>query len=378
MEKIGLYIHIPFCKSKCYYCDFTTMPYQDKRIDEYFELLKKEIKLYKDIRENFVIDTIFLGGGTPTYVDSKYLLEIDDLIRNTFKIDNRIEYTIEVNPETIDLQKIKDYKKIGINRISLGVQTFNDKLLMQLGRAHKKDDILRSYELFRQNKFNNISLDLIMGLPEQSIEDIKYDLQMIKKLSPEHLSYYDLIIEGNTRFNFLLKNRKIDLPTEDDNRLFYNEIIRELKDMGLNQYEISNFSSIGFESKHNLKYWNVEKYIGIGIGSSGYIYNTRYTNTNRYKDYKNKIEDGYKPVEYRENLTKKDKIFEKIIMNMRLVKGISLNELNEKYGYDILEKNSKLIDEYINLNMIVLENGYLRFLENGFNISNKFFVDIEI
>lgn len=378
MEKIGLYIHIPFCKSKCYYCDFTTMPYQEKRIMEYFELLKDEILLYKNISNDYLIDTIYLGGGTPSYVNSKYIKDLNLLIKKTFNLCENLEYTIETNPETITVEKLNDYKLIGINRISLGVQTFNNKILNNIGRNHKKEDILNSYRLLRDNKFKNISMDLIMGLPGQTIKDIDYDLSMIKELSPEHLSYYDLIIEKNTRLNYLLKNKKIFTPTEEENRFFYHKIIKELQKINLYQYELSNFSKKNFMSQHNLKYWNVEKYLGIGIGASGYLYNTRYTNATKYLDYKNLITNEKKPVIFSEQLTNEDKIFEKIIMNMRLNKGLSIDELKENYNYNIFEKNKELIENFIELNLLILEDGYLKFSENGFNISNKFFVDIII
>lgn len=382
MKKLGIYVHIPFCKEKCYYCDFITMPYQEKRIGEYFSLLEKEIYMhmgqFKNYYDNYIVDSIYFGGGTPSFVNSKYIVNLISLLKKTFFIKDNIEFTIETNPDTLSKFKLDDYLNSGINRISLGVQTFNDNILNSLGRNHSSDTILNDIEIIRKIGFENLSLDLIMGLPKQKLSDIKNDLQIIKEISPNHISYYDLIIEKNTRFNKLYKEKKLILPTEDENRKFYNKIIYLLNKMCLKQYEISNFAIKGYESKHNLKYWNLNEYLGFGIGASGYINNYRYTNEYRYKEYKNKISNNLLPIYTKEYLTEENKIFEKIIMNMRLTEGLSLTELKTKFNYDLLENNKNIIEKYINLNLLNLKNNQLSFTEEGFNISNKFFIDINI
>ncbi|MFY9282576.1 MAG: radical SAM family heme chaperone HemW [Miniphocaeibacter sp.] len=378
MKKLGIYVHIPFCKEKCYYCDFITMPYQEKRIGEYFSLLEKEVYMYKDKFKNYTIDSIYFGGGTPSFVDSKYIIDLILLLKKYFFIEENIEFTIETNPDTLDKYKLNDYINYGINRISLGVQTFNDNILKILGRNHSSETIINDIEIIKEVGFKNLSLDLIMGLPKQKLSNIKNDLQIIKEISPKHISYYDLIIEENTRFNKLYKEKKLLLPTDDENRKFYKNIISSLNSMNLNQYEISNFAVTGFESKHNLKYWLVNEYLGLGIGASSYIHNYRYTNEYRYKEYKNKINKDVLPIQAKEYLTYNNKIFEKIIMNMRLVTGLSLKELKSEYNYDIFEKNEKIINEYIKQNLLILHNDRLSFTEEGFNISNKFFIDINI
>lgn len=378
MKKLGIYVHIPFCKEKCYYCDFITMPYQEKRIGEYFSLLEKEVYMYKDKFKNYTIDSIYFGGGTPSFVDSKYIIDLILLLKKYFFIEENIEFTIETNPDTLDKYKLNDYINYGINRISLGVQTFNDTILKILGRNHSSETIINDIEIIKEVGFKNLSLDLIMGLPKQKLSNIKNDLQIIKEISPKHISYYDLIIEKNTRFNKLYKEKKLLLPTDDENRKFYKNIISSLNSMNLNQYEISNFAVTGFESKHNLKYWLVNEYLGLGIGASSYIHNYRYTNEYRYKEYKNKINNDVLPIQAKEYLTYNNKIFEKIIMNMRLVTGLSLKELKSEYNYDIFDKNEKIINEYIKQNLLILHNDRLSFTEEGFNISNKFFIDINI
>ncbi|WP_099203171.1 radical SAM family heme chaperone HemW [Miniphocaeibacter massiliensis] len=378
MKEIGLYIHIPFCKSKCLYCDFTTMPYQDKRIDEYFKLLLTEIEMYKNKLEDCIIDTIYIGGGTPSYVDSKYIVEVNNIICKYFNISKDLEYTIEINPGTISYDKINDYKRIGINRTSIGVQSFNDDLLKSLGRSHNTNIVFNDLSMLRKAGFKNISFDLMMGLPNQTIDDIFYDIKNINILNPEHISWYSLIIEENTRFHKLCKEDKLSLPDEEKDREIYSVIISELEKFNLVQYEISNFSKKGYESKHNLKYWNVKEYLGIGIGASGYLEWHRYTNVNKYNEYKNLIHKGEKPLSNIEKLNTKDKIFEKIIMNMRLTKGVNINELKETFGYDIIKLNKNILENYMKLGFIEIINGNILFTQSGFNISNKFFVDINI
>lgn len=378
MKKLGIYIHVPFCEQKCFYCDFTTMPYQDKRIDEYFKLLEREINLYQDDYSQYEVDTIYIGGGTPSYVNPIYIEKISNMILKKFNHSKNIEFTIEANPSSIDLYKLNKYLEIGINRISLGVQTFNDKILKSIGRNHCSEDVFKDIEIIRKIGFKNISLDLIMGLPEQTIDDINHDLEIIEDISPNHISYYDLIIEKNTRLHKLYNDKEIILPDENTNRKFYNEIIHKLLEYELKQYEISNFAREGYESKHNLKYWNLEEYLSFGISAAGFFNNIRYNNELRYKNYKSKIENGLKPINIEDNLSTKDKIFEQIIMNMRLTKGLDIEMLYNKYNFDIYKKNNKLIKDYISRELIKERNGFLIFTEEGFNISNRFFIDLVI
>lgn len=378
MKKIGLYIHIPFCMDKCFYCDFATMPYQDKRIPEYFELLEKEIDMYRDLGEEFIIDSIYIGGGTPTYVDSVYIKKILERIRTIFKIDENAEITIEGNPKTINKTKVQSYKSVGINRISLGVQSFNDNLVEKLGRYHRLNDVIEDINLLREYDFNNINLDLMFSIPDQSIEDIKYDIEIIKKIKPEHISWYSLIIEENTKFNRLYKQGLIKPMDDDLEQEAYLYIIDELKKIGLNHYEISNFAFKNYESYHNKKYWNCDNYLGLGLSAAGYIRDLRYVNHSNWKKYKESIINGKLPINSREILTKEDKIFEYIIMRLRLRDGLNLSYIQNIYNYDFYNENLDLIESYIKNNLMEIRDGFLKFTSEGFYISNNFFVNMNI
>ncbi len=378
MKKLGLYIHIPFCASKCLYCDFPTLPYQEKRFDEYFKYLFKEIELFSEKLTFYELDSIYLGGGTPNYVPSKKIIELDGIIKSKFNISQDLEYTIEGNPDFINGQNSSDYLSCGINRISIGVQTFEDSLLSKIGRTHKGEDAFQNILLLKEHGFSNINLDFIVGLPNQSYSDILNDLKLIEKLDVPHISYYDLIIEENTRFHYEYIKNNLTLPTEEENRAIYHNIIDELKKFGLSQYEISNFSKKGFQSRHNLKYWENKEYLAFGLGAAGYLNNIRYKNTSDYKKYITTVKDGNLPRVSIERLTLEDKIFEKIIMNMRLVEGVSRKELLEEFNYDIFEKNKTTIEEYERLGLIRLKDDTISFTKLGFDISNKFFTDLLI
>ncbi len=365
----GIYIHIPFCDYKCNYCDFSTMTKQYKRIDEYFNLLKKEIIMYQNLTEK--IDTIYIGGGTPNLVDSKYIEEVYKFLNESFNLQLK-EFTIECNPEFVTKEKIESYKNIGINRISLGVQTFNEKYNDFLGRGHKISDVLNSFEII-SNYIDNISIDLIFGFPKQTLESIDNDLKYINKLNPNHISWYNMILEPGTKFykEFEEKNRNEDLEYE-----MYLKICNSLQNY--NHYEISNFAKDTYESKHNKIYWRDEEYYGLGLSSSGYINQKRYTNEFYFPNYKKKILKNEKPVNFFEKIDLEKRKFEFIITNMRLKQGLDLREYKEKFSVDLYMNNKKMIDDWINRGLLNHENGYITFTDRGFFVSNSFFIDILI
>ncbi|WDC83899.1 radical SAM family heme chaperone HemW [Caloramator sp. mosi_1] len=271
----GLYIHIPFCKSKCYYCDFNSVTNTEYQ-DEYIDVLIKEIDSLEE--ENF--DTIFIGGGTPT------ILSIKNMEKLLYKLEKftPIEYTIEANPGTLNNEKLRLLKAYGINRISMGLQSTNNNILNSLGRIHTYEEFLNNYNEARSLGFNNINLDLMFNLPNQSVNDFLKSLMKVIELKPQHISCYSLIIEENTLFEELYQKGKLNLLDEEEERLLYHTMIKTLEKYGYQQYEISNFSMPGFECKHNIIYWNDDDYVGVGAGAHSYINGIRYSN---FKDIKN-------------------------------------------------------------------------------------------
>ena len=338
------YIHIPFCKTICSYCDFCKFYYDKKWTLKYLEQLQKEIALnYKDEKVN----TIYIGGGTPTsldYNELKYLLDIVKKLR----LNNSYEYTIEANVETLDLDKIKLLKEYGINRVSIGVESIVEKNIKFLDRHHTKEDVVRAIDLLKQEGINNINIDLIYALPHQTIDDLKVDLDFFLSLDIPHISTYSLMIEPHTKL-YINHEQNIDETLDLD---MYNYICRVLKDSGYTHYEISNFSKINFESKHNLTYWNNEEYYGFGVGASGYVDNIRYDNTRSINKYLNGV--------YRFNEEEVDfntKVENEFILGFRKLKGINKKNFYNKYKIDIdsldvikrLKLEEKLLEDRDNI-----------------------------
>lgn len=373
MEKIGIYIHIPFCKKKCFYCDFTAFQNLESWIDSYFENLKKEIILYQK-NMNVEVDSIYIGGGTPTYVDYYYIIELVEILKN-FDLSNVKEFTIEANPNSLTLDKLKAYKNLGINRISLGVQSFDDKVLKKIGRDHNKEIVLKDIENIRKAGFKNLSLDMILNLPGGNFDSIKNDLEIIKKINPEHLSYYSLILEKGSHFYSLYKKNKLDLMDDDLERDIFSYIEKYLKNFGLNRYEISNFSKKGFESYHNKKYWSEGGYLAFGLGSSGFLSNVRYNNVKNFVKYEKLINQGKFPIEFREFISKDEREKEYIIFKLREVEGINLKEFENIFGYSLLEKYSEPVEKFLKLGFFKIDDR-IRFTYKGFDLSNEFYIEI--
>ena len=280
-KEIGIYVHIPFCKRKCDYCDFISFSNKDSKIQEYIEAVKKEIELQKIKSE---ITTIYVGGGTPSYIESKYIKEIIEEIKKK-NVSNKAEITIEINPGTVTLEKLRDYKENGINRLSIGLQTTQNNLLKQIGRIHDFEQFVETYKMARKEGFKNINVDLMLGLPNQRIKDLKDSLEKVIELQPEHISVYSLIVEEGTPICNKIEKGDLELPEEELERNMYWYVKNTLELNGYKHYEISNFARKGYESKHNLNCWNQKEYIGIGLAAHSYRDITRYSNTEQMGEY---------------------------------------------------------------------------------------------
>ena len=360
----GLYIHIPFCNKICNYCDFTKMVSSNDYKTKYINRLKEEIN--SKINDLKGIDTIFIGGGTPNSLSIELLEELLVLI-NDFNKKSK-ETTIELNPELISLEQINLFKKYGINRISIGVESFNDRLLKLLGRNHNKELVYEKIKLLKDNGFNNINIDLIFGIPTETIDDVKYDLKCFKELDLKHLSYYSLILEDKTIFSHWIDNKKIQLLDDDVVADMYDYINKYMMDNGYHHYEISNYARPGFESIHNKLYWTEQEYVGIGLGASGFINKYRYTNNKIMKDYFLKFE------EKRDYISLDEEKSEYLIFGLRLVDGISIKEYKEKYNSDPFEDFN--LNKLIKNNLLILDNDNIRIHPDKLFISNLVFEEL--
>lgn len=367
-NEIGIYVHIPFCKQKCYYCDFVSYCNKDDKIEPYIKTLIKEIEM-QNIKSN--INTIYIGGGTPSYIDSKYITEIMDKIKKKNVIEN-VEITIEVNPGTVTRGKLEDYKNSGINRLSIGSQTANNKLLKQIGRIHNYEEFLETYKIAREVGFNNINVDLILGLPNQRIQDLKNSLDEVIKLSPEHISVYSLIIEDGTPIKTQIENGKLQLPDEETERNMYWYVKNTLELNGYKHYEISNFAKNGYESKHNMNCWNQDEYIGFGISAHSYRNITRYSNTDNINEYIRNIKSD-SPEKNRiihevQKLEDTEKEF--MLLGLRKIDGVSISEFKDRFGdnpiYLYRNELKKLSDE----NLIKVDENNIKLTNKGIDLAN--------
>lgn len=363
MKNIGVYIHIPFCKKKCDYCDFTSYCNKENLIKEYIEKLKEEIKVELNKKE-YNIKTIYIGGGTPSFIDSKYIVEIINIIKEKQKLED-MEITIEINPGTVTENKLLDYKNVGINRISIGLQETNNKLLKQIGRIHTYEEFLQTYNLARKIGFKNINVDLMLGLPNQSIVDIKNSLNKIMTLNPEHISVYSLILEEGTKLYSKYENKEVELPDEELERNMYWYVKNTLENNGYIHYEISNFCKDGYHSKHNISCWNQEEYIGFGVNAHSYIDGARYSNTESIEGY---IENFDKIVHEKQTIEDMQK--EYMLLGLRKIQGISVQEFKNKFGENpiFLFRNefSKLVEEYL----LIVDGDYIRLTNKGLDLAN--------
>lgn len=376
-EELGIYIHIPFCMQKCLYCDFVSYINKSECVKEYINCMIKEIQSYDFKKYN--ITTIYIGGGTPSFIESDYIKEIINVIQNKLeKNDTRwedIEITIEANPGTVTLEKLNVYKNIGINRISLGLQATQDRLLKQIGRIHNYQDFLEAYELIKKVGFNNINVDLMIGLPNQSIKDLKESLEKIIKLTPNHISVYSLIIEDGTPISKLLDEGKIELPDEEIERQMYWYVKNKLELNGYNHYEISNFSKKGKESKHNLNCWKQKQYIGIGAAAHSYFKDIRYSNTNNIEEYIKNIKENNieKNKKIEEKQTIEDKKNEFMMLGFRMIEGVDIADFKAKFVdnplYVYREKIKKLTDE----GLIEVDLNNIKLTNKGLDLANVVF-----
>lgn len=357
----GLYIHIPFCERKCAYCDFTSYEGKFSLGSDYCDKIISEIKSH----DKYDVDTVYFGGGTPSSVDSKIICRILDCAYSHFNIDKNAEITIEVNPASVTADKLSDYKKSGINRISMGAQSFNDDELKTLGRLHSAQDIYDTYNLIRSCGFDNVSLDLMFGLPNQTLQKLGHSIECMLLLKPEHISCYGLKIEEGTPFYNKMKSGEIS-PLEDDNFAdLYDYVCTRLTDAGYVQYEISNFCLPDKYSRHNSRYWKCSEYIGVGAGASSYIDNVRSKNTDDLLDYKNEVE---------EILSTQDKMSEFVIFGLRMTDaGISIEEFKNRFGKDIYDVFGKQFLKYERF--ITRDGDVLKLKRNAYYVSNAILAD---
>ena len=403
-KELGIYIHIPFCQHKCDYCDFISFSHKQKFIKNYMEAVKKEIGNYfkdKTLLETYTVTTIYIGGGTPSYINSKYICEImhvleENLKNNMVKMED-MEITIEVNPGTVNKEKLEQYRNAKINRLSIGLQSTNNEMLKQIGRIHTYEQFLETYQMAKEVGFENINVDLMIGLPNQTIEDIKRSLQEIVQLNPTHISVYSLIIEEGTVIAQKIENHQLQEMDEELERNMYWYVKNTLELNDYTHYEISNFAKEGKESKHNMNCWRQKEYIGIGLAAHSYLNYVRYTNTSEMEQYvtrmnnlngqivndilklsKNKekasLEEKEKNIETTYEIEEvqdvEDRKKEYMLLGLRTIEGVSISKFKEKYIDNPIFLFRKELEKLVEEKLVAIDGDYIRLTNKGLDLAN--------
>lgn len=396
MNGLEIYIHIPFCVKKCDYCDFLSAPADLETKEKYVEALINEIKLNKNKMSEYVVDTVFIGGGTPSLLEENQISKIMSVLRDNCNMSENPEITIECNPGTITESKLLEYKKSGINRISFGLQSANDKELKSIGRIHNYAGFLESYNLARKCGFDNINVDLMSALPGQTLKSYEETLNKVVRLEPEHISAYSLIVEENTLMYDRVKKAQIKginiLPDEESERKMYYLTNNILRSNGYRKYEISNYSKPGKECKHNIGYWQRKEYLGFGIGAASLYKENRYNNisdinkyievlTNNIKEnsinnvgnsseVENQVNILNSIVKNLQQLTERDRMEEFMFLGLRMMEGVSMEKFERYFGKPYMEVYGKVQKRMEDKRFLINDNGYVKLTEFGIDLSN--------
>lgn len=386
MSKMELYVHIPFCVQKCAYCDFLSMPAESTVKQAYIRKLKEEIRVRSRACQDREILSIFIGGGTPSILQGHYIIEVMDTIRSCFAVLPDAEITIECNPGTLTAEKLQAYRQAGINRLSIGLQSAQEKELQLLGRIHTYEDFLVSYDCARKQGFTNINVDLMAALPGQTLKSWEQTLKRVTMLKPEHISAYSLIIEEGTPFHKLYgyddETRKkgekpLFLPSEEEERQMYQFTREFLEKKGYIRYEISNYARPGRECIHNTGYWKRVDYLGVGLGAASLIDNVRFSNIVKLTEYLNTdFTDGESHYVDREELTKNRQMEEFMFLGLRMQEGINRNAFSEQFGSPVESVFGAALERMKQQGLVSETGGQIRLTDLGFDVSNYVFSEL--
>ena len=375
MKYGGIYIHIPFCTEKCIYCDFYSLTKHENQIDTFVERLCKEIRLKSSIIDlKWKIDTIFIGGGTPSLLEPFHIEKIIKNLDNTFNLNYLNEFTIEANPSEFNIKKMKTFNELGVNRVSFGFQSLNNEILKFLTRWHTPEDCIRAYKNARTAGFENINIDMIYGIPNQSILQWEKDLNHIIDLNPEHISAYSLTVEKNTPLHTYVSSNKIIMPQEKIDIDMYSHTMEALNNGHYIQYEISNYSQKGKECKHNLHYWKRDPYLAFGPSAHGYYDNKRYWNIRNLNQYIKKIDSNHLPIDDLEVLNEENIFNEMIINGLRISEGINMSKIKSKFSKQTYKSLTSKINDWSS--HIEKSNGKIKLTKKGYFIADEITLDL--
>lgn len=367
------YLHIPFCEHICFYCDFNKVFLEGQPVDEYVDMVIKEMSLMHELHPDETVETFYIGGGTPTTLNERQLDRLLAGIRDIFSMPANAEFTCEANPESVSLEKFKIMQNYGVNRISMGVQSFNNAILKRIGRIHTAEQVYQCVADAHQAGFDNISIDLIFRLPTQTYEDFATTLEKALELDLPHYSIYSLILENKTIFYNLMRQGKLPLPSEDEEADMYQLAIETMEAAGRQQYEISNYAKPGYQSQHNLAYWKNETYFGFGAGAHGYLKGERYNNFGPIQHYLEPLRNGKVPIIYRQPLTAANKVEEEMMLGLRTMRGVNKAAFQKKFNHPMEGYYQDVLQELLQKELIKEEEGFIRLTRKGTFLGNEVF-----
>lgn len=370
---LSAYIHIPFCEHICYYCDFNKVFLEGQPVEEYIQALLKEIQLAKQWYPSQEIATIYIGGGTPTSLSEKQLVTLLEGVRQQLPFDDTNEFTIEANPGDLTQEKLRIMKDFGVNRLSMGVQTFDNQLLKKIGRKHTAEDVYDTMRLLAKEQFFNVSIDLIYALPGQTLTSFKETLKQALSLDLPHYSLYSLILENKTMFMNWSRQGRLHLPNQEQEALMFETTITAMEKADRQQYEISNFALPGQESQHNLMYWNNHHYYGFGAGASGYVSATRYRNHGPIQHYLQPLKENRLPIFEQERLAIADQIEEEMFLGLRKKNGVSKQQFSDKFGVTIKDVYGQTLQELTKKGLIIETDKTITLSSQGLFLGNDVF-----
>lgn len=372
-RKVSAYIHIPFCEHICYYCDFNKVFLEGQPVDEYVERLLEEMRIMMEKYPVADLETLYVGGGTPTSLSANQLDRLLAGAREILPFKEGKEFTVEANPGDLTREKLQVMKNYGVNRLSMGVQTFDNKLLKKIGRKHTAEDVYQTMSFLEAENFNNVSIDLIYALPGQTLEGYRQTLEQALALDLPHYSLYSLILENKTMFMNWVRQGRLELPDQETETRMFEETIEAMEKHGRHQYEISNFGLTGHESQHNLMYWNNDHYFGFGAGASGYLGNNRYRNKGPIQHYLRPLRQGELPILEKEELSKKNQIEEEMFLGLRKKMGISKKHFRTRYQCSIESLYSTVLIELEKEGLLVNDDERIYLTPKGIFLGNNVF-----